>query len=360
MSVQSYELMGSARMVSLLSASVAILVLTFTLLSPSLMGVLRRRWVYTIGAFAAFAAALCFASFTVTGQATGVFLRNAGASLMNVTLSLYIMDQVKKSDLVQSESMRLTLSTLSWTLGPAGGIWLLNSYGPWGPQIAVMVLSVVLLALFWILKLREPLLLPQGTIQVSNPLQHVKKFASQSRLRLAWTIAFARSCFWATLFIYGPLVLLETGQSKQFAGVIISLSQVVLFAAYGFGKLADRLSVRFIITLCLSTAAFCFVAAAIAASTMPTAIPVFLLMGAFFCTGLDAVGGVPFLRAVRSRERRQMAAVYRSFIELSELIPGLIFFILLIYFNTTVVFGVVGAFMFAVAGLSWQFLPKKM
>ena len=42
-----------------------------------------------------------------------MFLRNCGAGILNITLSLYIMDHIKKSDLARAEPLRLSLSTFS-------------------------------------------------------------------------------------------------------------------------------------------------------------------------------------------------------------------------------------------------------
>ena len=53
-----------------------------------------------------------------------------------------------------------------------------------------------------------------------------RRFLAQPRLRLAWLIAFGRSCFWTTFFIYGPLLLVEAGLDKTVGGFMISASQV--------------------------------------------------------------------------------------------------------------------------------------
>ena len=47
-----------------------------------------------------------------------------------------------------------------------------------------------------------------------HPLAAVRRFAAQPRLRLAWAIAFARSAFWMTFFIYVP-ILMRRGRPRR-------------------------------------------------------------------------------------------------------------------------------------------------
>jgi MFS family permease len=360
LSIQAYELLGSSRQVSVLSTGVSILVLVTTLMMPLLLGRLRRRWAYTLGIVAAMTAAMFLASHTIAGQVAGTYLRNAGASLLNITLSIYILEHIKKSELTRSEPLRLALSTLSWSAGPYLGIVLYESYGPMAPQLLVLATLSLLLGVFWFLRLKDPASFTPGTLSPANPLSHIKRFMVQPRLRLAWAIAFGRSCYWATFFIYGPLMFIEAGKSKEFAGLVISASQLMLLAAFFFGRLARQLSVRHVITLSFLAISFCGLFAAFLGSSQPEMAAVVLLVGALFCTGLDAVGGIPFLRAVRSYEKQSMSAVYRTYIEFSELIPGVLFTLALTFFATPIVFGILGSLLFVMAGLSWHYLPKSM
>ncbi len=360
LSVQAYDILGSAARVSIVSVAVSLTVLATTLMLPVLLGFMRRRWAYTAGILGAMISAIALASYSLEGQLLGTYFRNASASLLNVTLSLYIMDHVRRQDLVKTESLRLTLSTLSWMIGPALGVFLYDRYGPWGPQLLVFATALLLLVTFWYLKLTDPNVLPPGTMSNKSPLRHIHYFITQPRLRLAWAIAFARSCFWATLFIYGPIVFLQAGATKQFSGLVISLSQAMLLSAIGYGRVAEKIGVRAVITICLVGVGIFAIIASLAGPHNPYVTAAMLLCAAFLCVGLDAVGGIPFLRAVKSRDRQTLTPVYRSFIELSELLPGIVFAFALTFFPTAVVFGIVGAFFFVIAGISWHFLPKSL
>ena len=76
----------------------------------------------------------------------------------------------------------------------------------------------------------------------------------QPRLRLAWLIAFGRSCYWSTFFIYGALLMIEGGLGKTASGILISASQIVLCTAYLFGKISERTGVRMVISLSFAVA----------------------------------------------------------------------------------------------------------
>jgi hypothetical protein len=86
----------------------------------------------------------------------------------------------------------------------------------------------------------------------------------------------------------------------------------------------------------------------------------FLLFGAFAASGLDGVGGIPFLRAVRTHERQRMAAVYRTYIDFSDLIPAMIFAVALSYFEIGIVFIILGASLVLMGALAFRYLPKSM
>ena len=360
-SLQAYDILGSAQKVSVLSTGVSVTVLVLTLMLPHLLGRMRRRWAYTFGACLMIAASLAFASHVVEGQALGMLLRNLGAAVMNITLSLYIMDHIRRSELARSEPLRLSLSTFSWMTGPALGVWLYVGFGPWGPQLAAIAASLLLLTLFWYLRLSDYVTaLPSGTGEKFSALANVRRFLAQPRLRLAWAIAFGRSCFWTTFFIYGPLLLVEAGLSKTVGGLMISASQVLLLTAWLSGRFARAYGVRVVIAMAFALAALASLAAGLAGTALPYVAIGCLLMGSVAASALDGVGGIPFLRAVRSRERQRMAAVYRTYIDFSELIPAFVFAFALLWLPIGMVFVILSLGLALIGWLAWRHLPRSL
>ncbi len=360
-SLQAYDILGAAQKVSMLSTVVSLTVLTSTLLLPFLLGRLRRRWAYTLGVSMMMAASLALASHVLAGQALGMLLRNLGAAVLNITLQLYIMEHIRRSDLARSEPIRLSLSTASWTIGPALGVTLYVSYGPWGPQLLAIAAAAVLMTLFWYLRLSDNVnALPPGNLEGFSPLANVRRFLAQPRLRLAWLIAFGRSCFWTTFFIYGPLLLVEAGVDKRVGGFMISASQILLVTAWFAGRFARIYGVRAVLVVAFIVCACASLGAGLSGTASPYVAMGFLLAGSISASAIDGIGSIPFLRAVRHRERQKMAAVYRTYIDCSELIPAFVFAIALLWLPIGSVFIILSGALAAVGFVTWRFLPKSL
>lgn len=360
-SLQAYDILGAAQKVSVLSTSVSILVLTATLMLPHLLGRLRRRWAYTLGVVLLMLASLAFASHVLAGQAAGMLMRNLGAAIMNITLSLYILDHIRRNDLARAEPLRLSLSTFSWMAGPALGVWLYVNYGPWGPQLMAIAAGALLLATFWYLRLSDRVnAMPPGNLERFNAVHNVGRFAGQPRLRLAWLIAFGRSCYWSTFFIYGPLLIVESGLGKTLGGLMISASQAVLLTAWISGRLAQRHGVRKVIALAFALSCLTSLGAGIAGTSAPYLAIGCLLLGSAAASALDGVGGIPFLRAVRHHERQEMTAVYRTYIDFSELIPSFLFAFALLWLPIGAVFVILAMGLAVIGAISWHYLPRTL
>jgi hypothetical protein len=100
--------------------------------------------------------------------------------------------------------------------------------------------------------------------------------------------------------------------------------------------------------------------AGIAGTSAPVAAGLLLLGGTIGTSALDGVGGIPFLRAVRPHERAQMTAVYRSYIDFSDLIPSFIYSFALLVFPLGIVFTLLGLGLSVIALVAWAYLPRSM
>ena len=359
-SVQAHDLLMSSQRVSVLFTCVSLAVLVSTLTLPMLFRYVPRRWIYTAGVAGLILASLAFAFHTLPGQVGGMYLRNVGAATLNIALALYILDHIRKADLVRSEPMRLTFSTVSWTIGPFLGVWLYETYGPWAPQLLCIATCCLVIIFFWYLRLNDHPVIKAATSTLQNPLANVGRFVSQPRLRLAWIIAFGRSCFWTTFFVYGSLLMTEGNLGKEASGLLISLSQLALCTAYLFGKISERIGVRKVIFWSYAVAALAMIGAGYAGTAAPILAAVFLLIGAVANSALDGVGGIPYLRSVRAHERPQMTGVYRSYIDLSDLLPSLIYSFVLLAFPLGTVFYILGVWLAIVGFVAWRYLPRSM
>lgn len=358
--IQAYDLLKNKQEVSVLYFVIGVVGIAATLYAPVLFRTIPRRFIYTIGALALVAASASLATNTLAGQAAGMFLRVFGAATLAIVLNLYIMEYIPKQGVVKAESLRLTLSTVSWSAGPAFGVWLYIRFGPLAPYLWSALWALILIAIFWYFRLSSDPAISPGPLRPADPMANIRRFVSQPRMRLAWLIAFGRSCYWATFFIYAPILMVATGEGKLAGGIIVSLGNALLAFAIGWGRLGSRIGVRPVVVFAFLATAACAFLAGLSGEAHPWTAALMLLVGTLFAVALDAVGSAPFLRAVRAYERPNMTAVYRTYLDMSELIPPLVYSVILGFTGLGGVFVALGLFCAVCGGLAWRHLPRSM
>jgi hypothetical protein len=270
------------------------------------------------------------------------------------------MEHIPKPGMVRSESLRLALSTLSWTFGPAFGVWLYVHFGPLVPYSWSAFWGLVLIGVFWLFRLSSSPAISAGPLRAVDPIANIRRFASQPRMRLAWLIAFGRSCYWSTFFIYAPILMVATGQGELAGGIVVSLGNAMLLLAIFWGRLGGRFGVRLVIVVAFTLITTCCLLAGLAGEPHPWLAAVMLLAGTIFAVAIDAVGSTPFLRSVHAYERAQMTAVYRSYLDVSELLPPLVYSVILGFTGLGGVFVALGCFTAVCGWLAWRHLPRSM
>lgn len=100
--IQAYELLQNKQTVSLLYTLVALIGLSATLFMPMLISHFSRRWIYTIGATLLAIGSLLFMTHSLPGQMLGMLARVMGSSALAITLNLYIMDHIRKTEIMQA------------------------------------------------------------------------------------------------------------------------------------------------------------------------------------------------------------------------------------------------------------------
>ena len=120
--LHAYALFGSKETVSWVYTSVAFFALTVSFAIPFMIRFLSRRWSYTVGAASVAVCGVLLTLDSQVGQIGAMFARTFGAATLNITLNLYIMDHIRKTDLVHSEPLRYAVSTLAWVASPLAGV----------------------------------------------------------------------------------------------------------------------------------------------------------------------------------------------------------------------------------------------
>ncbi|HRO10793.1 MFS transporter [Amaricoccus sp.] len=358
----AYALFGGKEAVSLAYTLVSLVALGFTFAIPALVRRLSRRWAYTLGATLLGVFALLLALDAPPALVLGMFCRTAGAALLNVTLALYIMDNIGKRELTRSEPLRLATATLAWGLAPYAGVRLMQAWGLWAPAALSLAAVLMLLAAFWALRLAEggPIRAGRGPAPLTRPLAAIRRFVAQPRLRLAWSIAFARSAFWTTFFIYVPILMLEGGLGASAGGMAVAAGNLMLLNNLFARGWAERHSLRVVLGAALLSAAALTLAAGLLGPALPAAAGATMVAGAFFVALIDGLGPVPFLRAVRAHERAPMTAIYRTYLDASELLPPLAYFFLFMLGGFPAAFAALALLLAGIGLLTLRHLPRGM
>jgi hypothetical protein len=356
--LQAYAILKAARDVSLAYLAVSLAAFCISFAIPLLIRRFRRRWVYSAGLVMLMSSAAALATASVAGQLAGMLLRSVAAASLNITLSLYVLDYIRKRDLVRSEPFKLAMSAASWTVGPGLGVYLYSRVGQGAAEALSATASLALLGYFWYLRMQENPAVAAATRPAPSPWRSIGRFLAQPRLRLAWVITFSRSCWWAMFFVYPSIYMVQSGKGEIAGALLLSAGNAVLFGALFIGRLAEQRGIRSLIIGAFVGAGLVTLAAALC-YPWPWLVAGLLLAGALCVMVLDGLGNIPFLRAVRPWERPQMATVFRTYIDLSDLLPATLYSVLLSFFDIRAVFCACGLWMLASAAIA-RYLPRSM
>jgi MFS family permease len=354
----AYRILQSERDVSVLYLCIGFAGLAGTLSIPFLMRLMRRKWVYSLGCLALVGMGVSVATATLAGLAGGMWLRVFGTAALYTTLNLYIMDYIRKRELVRSEPVRLLFGGVSWTLGPVLGVLVADRLGLWAACAAASVCGALLFGYFWLLRMRENPAVAPATRPPPGMAYNLRRFWAQPRLRLAYAIAFTRGVWWAMFYIYAPLFMVKAGYDSSVGALVVSVGNVMLFLSVAFGALAERVGVRAVVVAAYLGAGALSVAVA-AIAQLPLAAAALLVAGATVTTALDTLGGVAFLRAVHPYERAEMATVYSTYRQTADITGPMAFAAILTFLPLPAVFAAAGAMMLAMAWFA-RHLPRGM
>lgn len=327
MPLSMYRAFPDSSLVSEIYFSIGILSLAAGMMVPTLTRLIPRRWMFTLGALL-FVAGNLLAIRGGYFVAAGLLCNTIATVTVFICLNAYILDYIAKFELVKSETLRMFYSALAWTVGPVAGVWLMDLWRP-APFLVSLGGAVVLLVVFWVMRLGNGKLITKARGPALNPLAYLGRFFAQPRLIAGWLFAVLKSCGWWVYVVYIPIYAVESGLSDKVAGAMLSMSNALLFATPLMLRLIQRRTLRGGVRLGFMVAGTAFVVATLV-SPWPWAALGFLLLGSVFLILLDVSAGLPFLLAVKPSERTEMSAVYSSFRDVSGIVtPGVAWLVLL-------------------------------
>lgn len=342
-----YDAFGSASNLSTVYLVVGIITLFWGLFVPRLTQLFPRRWVYSAGCGLYLVAMGLFVLGTPLAVQVAILVSAMATVTTFVCLNAYVLDYVARADLGKTQGQQMVFAAVPWAVGPLSGVWMRGVWAPL-PFLVAGVFALILLAVFWYLRLGNGKEITRAKGPAVNPLAYLGRFFHQPRLIIGWLFAVFRSCGWWVYVVYVPVFCIESGLGDTLGGVMLSVTNATLLLSPFMARLVRRWTVRRSIRGALAYSAILFCGATVFAG-LPWVSLGFLFLASFGLVMLDVVGGLPFLMAVKPSERAEMAAVYSSFRDVSGILtPGAAYLVLLI-FPLSGIFAASGA----AFGLAW-------
>ncbi len=327
--IAMYRVFQDSSLVTEVYFAVGAFSMIWGLLVPWLTRFIPRRWLYTMGALTYMTSAL-LATFGESHMIAFALMMNMSATVtIFICLNAYVLDYVGNKELGRCETLRMFYSAAAWTIGPAGGIWLMQWWMP-APFLISGMATTVLLVIFWWMRLGNGKQISRARAPTLNPVSYLWRFFAQPRLISGWLFAVFRSCGWWVYVVYVPVFAIESGLGENVGGTVLSISNGMLFLTPFMLRWAQRHSVRHVVRIGFGLSGLAFILAT-ALSGWPWLTIGSLMTGSAFLILLDIYGGLPFLMAVRPSERTEMSAVYSSFRDVSGVVtPGVAWLVLLV------------------------------
>ena len=352
------EALGSKEMVTRAYLLASILTLAITLNFAMLERLLQRRWVVTLGV----ACTLIAMTILILGEgmimALGIGLQQAAASLFSVCLSLYIMDYIGKQDLIYTETRRMLYAGIVWMVGPSLGLWLWGNAASWAPFMLTVIAAASMLSYFWYLRLGHGQGIQKARSHSVNVLKIIPRYFKQRSLRIAYWITMSRSIFWVTLFIYGPIYVIEAKLPVWVAGGLLSLVSALLLISPLIRRFAERVGTRPTIIIALVLVGSSMSILYVIGEPKPIGL-IFWVSAALGGVTLDVLGNIPFMRMVKPRERTEMTMIFSTWREGSQLLTPLLVSIVLLFAPFEIFYVLLALLLFG-AAIKASFLPRRL
>jgi MFS family permease len=352
------EVLGSKEMVTRAYLLASILSLTITLNFAALERLLQRRWVVTLGVACTMIAMTILLLGDGPIMALGIGLQQAAASLFSVCLSLYIMDYIGKRELIYTETRRMLYAGIVWMVGPTLGLWLWENAASWAPFALTVFASVGMLSYFWYLRLGHGKGIQKARSRPANVFKIIPRYFKQRPLRIAYWITMSRSIFWVTLFIYGPIYVIEARLPTWVAGGLLSLASGLLLISPLIRRFAGRVGTRLTIIYALVLIGSSMLMLYFIGEPKLIGL-VFWVSAALGGVTLDVLGNIPFMRMVKPRERIEMTMIFSTWREGSQLLTPLMASLVLLFAPFEIFYVLLALFLFG-AAIKASYLPRRL
>ena len=355
--LQALGIMENAQRTSALFFVVSVASILTALGIPKIISEIGTYQSFLCGSAAMFVSSVLLSFEEPALFVAGLFFHVSSVVWIEITFTLYVLARIPRRELTRFEPLRMFASVLALTIGPVLGVFMEQRLSHSAPFIFSAVFVVLGIIYFRLLGLHLVEIGKSGSRGVS-PLQFLKRFIGQPRLRLSYGLAMGRSCWWTTFVIYVPIYAVESGLGELAGAAIVSLGTAWTLTVPFWGWVGRKYGIRklltagFVTTSMLTLLVYGF-------TSIPAVASVLLVISALGATMLDGMGNILFFRAVHGREQSEMAAVFSTYRDLSQLATPGIHAVLLKVFALPVVFLGASVWML-VAAWYCRYIPGRM
>ena len=356
--LEALKLLGTAQAVTVVYVAAGLIAVAGRFSIPFLVSLIRRRFVFTLGAISLAASSSLMAVDRVPTLVVGIALSTFAFACLEITSQLYLLDHVSRDALRRFEPMRIFVSAGPWTLGPWLGVYLQQKVSFAAPFAIAGAAAVGVVCLVWWLRLSENTMLTAARHAPLNPLRYLPRFFAQPRLRLAWVLSAARSSWWNMFFVYVPIFAVTSDLGADAGGALVSIGTGWMWMVPLWGWAGRRYGLRRLLQWGYAAGGVLSIAAA-SAFGVPWVGAVLLAAAAFGVEMLDGAGNLLFFRAVHPYERAEMTTVFASYRDMAQFGPPAVCSVLLSVLTLPWVFVGGGVMMLASSVLS-RHVPRRL
>ena len=218
--------------------------------------------------------------------------------------------------------------------------------------------AAAMLSYFWYLRLGHGQGIQPAKSRSVNVFKVIPRYFKQRPLRIAYWITMSRSIFWVTLFVYGPIYVIEAKLPVWVAGGLLSLSSALLLFSPLIRRFAGRIGTRLTIIFALVLVG-CSMSMLYVIGEPKSIGLVFWVSAALGGVTLDVLGNIPFMRMVKPRERIEMTMIFSTWREGSQLLTPLLVSMVLLFAPFEIFYVLLALLLFG-AAIKASFLPRRL
>lgn len=242
----------------------------------------------------------------------GVILALSASMRMN-TVGIILRDKSKNDSVSKNTGIMFTLLNVSWLLGPIAAGFIADKFGI---NIVFMISGFLMLAAIFLMKIFKLKDNRKDKKIDRNLFKLTKEFFSKKKFRFVYLITGGISFWWAFIYLYVPIYIIESGKSDIVVGYFLSaIIAPLILLEFIFGKIAGRSGFRKMFLrgyLIVSLVAFlCFFA------VDTYAILILLVIGSVGMAMLEPTTEAYFFDISSSYEKDRYYGIYNTTIDIS-------------------------------------------